>query len=105
MPYDSFVTANTQKLLEEAMALPVNDRAELAAQLLATLDDAEADVESAWAAEIERRAADARRNPNDDVDWRTALDEIQREVSLKAVRLRDNACRELREATNWYRTE
>jgi hypothetical protein len=74
------VTTNTQKLFEEALTLPANDRAELAAQLLATLDEAEADVESAWAAEIERRAADARRSPNEDEDWRTALDEIQREV-------------------------
>jgi len=38
------------------------------------------DVESAWAREIERRAAEARQNPNDDEDWRTVLDDIQREV-------------------------
>jgi len=53
-----------------------NDRAELAAELLASLDD----VEAAWAAEISRRAADARLNPSEDEDWRTALAEIQREV-------------------------
>jgi hypothetical protein len=78
--YDEGVTTNAQKLLQEAMTLAANDRAELAAQLLATLDEAEADVESAWAAEIERRAAEARRNPGDDEDWRVALDEIQREL-------------------------
>lgn len=74
------MTTTGQKLLEDALALAANDRAEMAAQLLASLDDAEADVEKAWATEIARRAADARRNPNDDEDWRTALDEIQREV-------------------------
>jgi putative addiction module component (TIGR02574 family) len=75
------VTTNAQKLFQQALTLPVNDRAELAAQLLASLDgDAEANVESAWAAEIERRAAEARQNPEDDEDWRTVLDEIQREV-------------------------
>lgn len=74
------MTTTAQKLLEDALTLAANDRAELAAQLLASLDDAEPDVEKAWAAEIERRAADARRNPNDDEDWRTVLDEIQREV-------------------------
>lgn len=79
-PYDGDVTTNARKLLEQALTLAAKDRAELAAQLLATLDEAEADVESAWAAEIERRAADARRNPDDDEDWRTVLDEIQREV-------------------------
>jgi len=74
------VTTTAQKLLEDALSLAANDRAELAAQLLASLDEVEPDVEKAWAAEIARRAADARRNPNDDEDWRTALDEIQREV-------------------------
>jgi hypothetical protein len=74
------VTTNAQKLFEQALTLAAADRAELAAQLLATLEDAEADVEAAWAAEIERRAADARQNPDDDEDWRTVLDEIQREV-------------------------
>jgi putative addiction module component (TIGR02574 family) len=42
------------------MALPVNERADLAAGLLACLDDAAVDdpaeVEAAWAAEIEHRA-------------------------------------------------
>jgi len=74
------VTANARKLLEDALALDPPDRAELAAQLLASLDEAEAEVEKAWATEIARRAAEARRNPDDDEDWRTVLDEIQREV-------------------------
>ena len=74
------MTTNAQKLFEQALTLAAKDRAELAAQLLASLDEAEADVESAWAAEIERRAADARQNPNEDEDWRVVLDEIQREV-------------------------
>ena len=74
------MTTNAQVLFEKALALAANDRAELAAQLLASLDETEADVESAWAAEIERRATEARQNPDDDEDWRTVLDEIQREV-------------------------
>ena len=74
------MTVDAQKLFEVALTLPANDRAELAAQLLASLDEVEADVEAAWAVEIERRVADARENPDDDEDWRTALDEIQREV-------------------------
>jgi len=74
------VTTNAQKLFQQALALEAADRAELAAQLLASLDETEADVESAWAAEIERRAAEARQNPDDGEDWRTVLDEIQRDV-------------------------
>jgi len=36
--------------------------------------------EAAWAAEIARRAADAEANPDDEEDWRTALEDIRREV-------------------------
>jgi len=74
------MTTNAQKVLEDAMTLAPNDRADLAAQLLASLDEREEDVEAAWAVEIQRRAAEARRNPDDDEDWRVVLDEIQREV-------------------------
>ena len=54
------MSSQAQQILRDALALPVNERADVAAELLASLDDAEAehpvDVEAAWAAEIERRA-------------------------------------------------
>jgi putative addiction module component (TIGR02574 family) len=78
--YDAAVTTDARKLLEDALTLAPNDRAQLAAELLASLDEAEDEVEAAWAAEIQRRATEARENPEDDEDWRVALDEIQREV-------------------------
>jgi putative addiction module component (TIGR02574 family) len=74
------MTSEAQKLLNDALTLPLNDRAQLAAELLASLDAFEAEIEAAWAAEIERRAADARQNPDDEDDWRIALAEVQREV-------------------------
>ena len=40
----------------------------------------QADVDAAWAAEIERRAADADSDPEDEEDWRTALEDVRREV-------------------------
>jgi putative addiction module component (TIGR02574 family) len=50
-------TSNAKKLLSDAMELPSEDRARLAAALLASLDDGEDDdADRAWAAEIERRA-------------------------------------------------
>jgi putative addiction module component (TIGR02574 family) len=54
------MTSRAQEVLREALGWPVDERAELAAELLASLDDAEAEnpaeVEAAWAAEIEKRA-------------------------------------------------
>ncbi len=54
------MTSRAQELLREALALPIAERADVAAELLASLDDAETEnlgeVETAWAAEIERRA-------------------------------------------------
>lgn len=48
-----------QKLLRDALGLSLQDRAAVAAELLASLDDpaeSAAEVEAAWAAEIEQRA-------------------------------------------------
>ncbi len=47
---------SVQDLFREASKLPENDRAELAGRLLESLErPADADVEAAWAEEIERR--------------------------------------------------
>ncbi len=52
--------SRAQELLREALSLPIDQRADVAAELLASLDDADSEdageVEAAWAAEIERRA-------------------------------------------------
>jgi putative addiction module component (TIGR02574 family) len=54
------MTSQAQELLHAALELPVSDRADVAAELLASLDEpADVDrqaVEEAWAREIERRA-------------------------------------------------
>lgn len=54
------MTSHAQELLRAALALPVSDRADVAAELLASLDEpTETDrqaVEAAWAREIEHRA-------------------------------------------------
>lgn len=45
-----------KKILEQALGLSIPQRAEVAAELLASLDgEPEPDAEAAWAAEIERR--------------------------------------------------
>ncbi|HVT43372.1 MAG TPA: addiction module protein [Thermoanaerobaculia bacterium] len=52
--------ADATKLFEEAMNLPLDERARLAEELLASLDEKEEDVEAAWAAGINRRAQEVR---------------------------------------------
>ena len=74
------MTKNADRLLEEALQLTPSERAKIAAELLSSLDEQDADVKAAWAAEIARRAVDAEADPDDEEDWRTALDDVRREV-------------------------
>lgn len=74
------MTDNAPRLLEAALQLEPQERARVAAELLASLDEAQEDVRAAWAAEITRRAVDATIHPEDEEDWRAALDEIRQEV-------------------------
>jgi putative addiction module component (TIGR02574 family) len=74
------VVKSADRLLEEALQLSPEQRAKLAAELLSSLDAQDEDVKAAWAAEIARRAADAEADPDDEEDWRTALEDIRREV-------------------------
>jgi hypothetical protein len=55
----------------------VGERAELAVNLLASLvGEQEANVEAAWASEIERRAREALANPDDDLSWESVRVEL-----------------------------
>lgn len=75
------MTNRAQELLREALTLPVDERADVAAELLASLDEPAttdaAAVEAAWAREIERRArrvmaGESLGEPWDDVRARVA---------------------------------
>jgi putative addiction module component (TIGR02574 family) len=74
------MTKTAERLLEEALQLAPNERARIAAELLASLDEQDEEVRSPWATEIARRAADAEADPDDEEDWRSALNDIRREV-------------------------
>jgi putative addiction module component (TIGR02574 family) len=68
------MTNRAQALLREALALPPDERADVAAELLASLDGTEADVtdaevEVAWAVEIEKRARRALAGDSSGIPW------------------------------------
>jgi putative addiction module component (TIGR02574 family) len=76
------MSERARKLLQDALALPVPERAELAADLLASLDsEPDDEVEAAWAAEVERRAREALANPDDDVAWESVRAELHADPS------------------------
>jgi putative addiction module component (TIGR02574 family) len=73
-----------KKLLHEALELPTDERAELAAELIASLDGpADADAESAWAAEIERRASRVLAGKSKGIPWETTRRRVQRELNRR----------------------
>ena len=81
------MSPRAQELLREAMALPVNERADLAAELLASLDDATAEdpaeVEGAWAAEIERRARRVMTGETAGIPWEDVRRRAEAELRRK----------------------
>jgi putative addiction module component (TIGR02574 family) len=68
------------ELLHEALELPLDDRAKMAAELLESLDAVEPEVEAAWAAEIERRVAAARAGELESTDWRVVLTRVEKDI-------------------------
>ena len=74
-----------RNVLDEALRLPLRDRADVAAELLASLDEEEATmsaevVERLWAAEITRRARRALRGDSVGRDGNDVLDSIDHEL-------------------------
>lgn len=71
------MSTEARHVLEEALRLPLAERAGVIAELIASMDgEPDADVEEAWAAEIERRAARAISGQSSGRDFDSALDEI-----------------------------
>jgi putative addiction module component (TIGR02574 family) len=74
------MTRATQELLNEALELPLDERAKMAAELLDSLQDSEADVEAAWATEIKARVEAVLDGQVEGTDWRTVMDRIETEI-------------------------
>ncbi len=70
------MTSRAQQVLQDALTLPVDERADVAAELLASLDgdggENPDDVQAAWATEIERRARRVIAGESEGVSWQDA---------------------------------
>ncbi|MGZ5446470.1 MAG: addiction module protein [Thermoanaerobaculia bacterium] len=76
------MTREASDLLTEALELPLDERAKMAADLLESLHEAEVEVEEAWASEIQRRVAATRAGELASTDWRTVLECVERKYSV-----------------------
>lgn len=69
--------AQANKVLEEALALPADERARVAARLIDSLDPAdEPDVDAAWRGEVTRRVRELDDGTVETVDWLEARRQI-----------------------------
>lgn len=69
--------ARAQRLLQEALALPTQERAELAESLLESLDNEGVEgVEAAWTIEVDRRLTDARSGVSTSSGFDEVLDRL-----------------------------
>ncbi|MEP6636138.1 MAG: addiction module protein [Acidobacteriota bacterium] len=64
------MTEKSQVVLEEALKLTTNERAEVAEQLIASLDEAsDTDVEQAWQEEVQKRLQQIERGEVKTIPW------------------------------------
>ena len=76
--YSWIMSGRAQKLLGEALDLTDEERAEVALELVASLDGPkDADSEDAWILEIERRARRVLADSDGGEDWSAARAEIE----------------------------
>jgi len=72
------MAARPEDLLDSALALPPDDRARIAAELIASLDgEAEVGVDAAWLIEVDRRMDDVKRRQVDLIDRKSVSAEIR----------------------------
>ena len=72
------MSTSADSILGTALTLPPTERARIAAELIASLDEGEdADVEAAWAAEIEGRIAELESGAAETVRWEEARARIR----------------------------
>ena len=85
--YDVLMGIDARTLRTEALELAADDRAELAAELLASLDDPASDsqeeVDRLWAAEIERRSNRVLSGESSGEPWDEARRRIESDLAAR----------------------
>jgi putative addiction module component (TIGR02574 family) len=75
------MTNRTEELLAEVLKLPLQERAALAAEVLASMDgEVDADVEAAWLAEIERRGRRVLAGESQGIPWEQVSARIEKRL-------------------------
>jgi hypothetical protein len=71
----------TDRILDEALQLPVTERARVAAELIASIDGPpDPGAEEAWATEVERRARRSVVGESTSVDWSVVREKISHKL-------------------------
>ena len=72
------MNTQSQELLQNALALPEAERAEIAASLIRSLDsETDEDVDAAWAGEIQRRVEAIDRGEARLIPWDDVMQELR----------------------------
>jgi len=75
------VTKNAEELLDEVLRLPEQERAEIAARLIESLErEVDPNVDAAWAHEIEQRCAALDAGQAVTSDWNDVRRRIEEEI-------------------------
>ena len=70
--------SSSESILDQALKLPVNERAEVAEQLIQSLDsNPDIDIESAWQQEIQRRLSEVGKGIAKTIPW----EEVKRRLT------------------------
>jgi putative addiction module component (TIGR02574 family) len=74
---------STDELLAEALRLPRPERAQVAEELLSSLEESDDEVAAAWAAELERRSRDIAEGRVQAVSWESVRTGILKELEQR----------------------
>jgi putative addiction module component (TIGR02574 family) len=74
---------STDELLAEALRLPRPERAQVAEELLSSLEESDDEVAAAWASELERRSRDVGEGRVQTAAWDAVRTDILKELDQR----------------------